>query len=78
MCVDKIKCLESFKKFEICQKLHLKVIQWTKNPKKCNLEKPHHYRACSPVLTETILENLLKYNIFSRNFDDYSEVVKVI
>ena len=23
MCVDKIKCLESFKKFEICQKLHL-------------------------------------------------------
>ena len=26
MCVDKIKRLESFKKFEICQKLHLRYI----------------------------------------------------
>ena len=37
-----------------------------------------YYRACSPPLTETNLENLLKYNVFSRNFDDYSEVIKVI
>ena len=28
MCVDKIKCLESFKKFEICQKLHLMYIHF--------------------------------------------------
>ena len=36
MCVDKIKRLESFKKFEICQKLHLKYIveQWAKIRKK--------------------------------------------
>ena len=37
MCVDKIKRLESFKKFEICQKLHLmyvlrsKVHKWAKD-----------------------------------------------
>ena len=39
-------------------------------------ENPHN-GARSPVLRETILQNLLKYNVFSRNFDDYSKVVEV-
>ena len=37
-----------------------------------------HYRACSPILRETILKNLLKYKDFSENFDDYFQLVKVI
>ena len=37
-----------------------------------------HYGARSPVLRETILQNLLKYNIFSTNLDDYSKVAEVI